>query len=227
MRTTIIILFINLSSIGCYCQNRTAHFTIAASHGNTVWAGYDNPMMVVVENTSCDSILISTNNGIIKIFGKDTNRAVNCWFGWDPSKLGEGTIFVNKITSRDTIIIGSEKFKVINFPDPEVYLGSTMKSGGVITKDSMQNCGGLAFSYHFIDVDITGPDIKSYCVIVIRNKNMIYYKEITGMAITKDALEFFKTLEDSDTVIFSKIVLGSGFSDYKRLLKPIEFYIKN
>lgn len=146
---------------------------VAADNMQMVYAGLDNPLTIAVEETSCDLIVIETDNGII-------TRDSLCHYSWKPVRPGEASLALKKKKGNGFDELGNKSFRVKRIPDPLASLGG---SGHAIHKFIRQKgllvkMDGFDWDVHFEVVDfyleITS---KGKCIYAALNKGALYSPE--------------------------------------------------
>ena len=210
MKNSILILFliITFSSFG-------QKFTISATRQNIFYKGLDNPIEVVIEDTKCDNISVSTTNGKIEKYN-------DCSYILRADSIGKANISVYRKNKKDSIFLGAYQFKVIDIPNPTPRLAD--KKNGEIDKNLLLALKSISTSIDGFDIDIT-IHIKSYSVFIVWSNDSITYKEINGNKFTDELKDEFKKLKSGDRVYFVDIiaVLPDGKDRY---LNSMKFKIK-
>ncbi|MCF8374437.1 MAG: hypothetical protein K9H64_22640 [Bacteroidales bacterium] len=192
MKRSIILFIIISSHLHLFGQ----HVAISNTKENTVYFGIATPLDVVVENMSCDSFFLSTDNG--RVDGE------SCNFQFFPAHIGKANIFVKKITENDTIVLSKAFFKVTSLPKPTAYIAGMR--GGRISKNNLAAQTGVYAQLDNFDFDIS-LHISSYSVIVIRNQQCIFVTNIEGGKFSDIMKIEFARLEKEDIVYFLDIVV--------------------
>ena len=129
MKKRVLIVLALMFSLSVYAQE----FGISPLKMNIMYMGVENPIKVVVENHSCDSILISSNVQL--------RRRIGCDYIAIPGKISVATFNLAVIKNNDTINIGRSQFRVHKTPDPVVILGG--RRDGVISTGFLRSQPGL------------------------------------------------------------------------------------
>jgi len=192
MKKRVLILLVLMLSFSGYAQE----FAISPLKMNIMYMGVENPIKVVVENYSCDSILISANVQL--------QRRLGCDYIAIPGKISVATFNLAVIKNNDTINIGRSQFRVHKTPDPVVELGG--KTDGMISKGFLLSQPGLraVLDYDFIfDAEYK---IKSYAVVIERKDEKIFRNDYEGSRFSTELKAQFGDLYRGDTIRFENVV---------------------
>ncbi|PKP22435.1 MAG: hypothetical protein CVU05_03905 [Bacteroidetes bacterium HGW-Bacteroidetes-21] len=209
MKKVISIVF-GLLCIEGYCQT----YTVTNLKMNVLYADIDNLLSIVIENTSCDSIFVESDNGIL-VLGD------SCKFLSIPNKVGRANISVFKLFHKDTIFIGEWEFRVKSVPKPNILVCGM--SGGRINKNLLCAQTRISASIESFDYDIRYK-ITKYSVKINRNNKPIYTSDIVGASFNSMIKNEFEKLESNDQVIFYNVYAVRPNSK-EELLDEITFII--
>jgi len=187
--------------------------SIAPDKNNILYVGLDNPLTIAVENNSCKSLIVKTDNGTIS--------GSSGTYLYRSTKIGRADIMVYKKVNGKLKEIGRSAFRVKPIPDPIPKVGPS--SGGNINVTVLK-------AQEYIRSDIEGFDfqagfpIDSFTVCIVRGDTCLY-KEIKniGNHFNNEIVNAFGELKKDDTVIFKKIFARS-FDGASKLLVPIVFF---
>ena len=178
----------------------------------------DNPLTILIENTNCNSIVLSSKNGTIK------HDSINpCKFSYKSFSSITDIITISKIDSnKDTIFI--DKRKVYKMPLPfEGYFYGIRENN--INKNSLLN---FPKSFRVVsinlDIDYELP-IDSFSVIIKHDCNLSYKKRLSIHEDLSDLLHQFSILVTGDEIEFYGIsYLLNNKKQYitTKLIKHIE-----
>ncbi len=204
----ILLIIISFSSFG-------QRFTISSTRQNLLYKGLDNPIEIVVEDTKCNNISVSTNNGKIEKYN-------DCSYIYIADTLGKTNISVYKKYKKDSTLVGTNHFRVKEIPNPTPRLAD--KRNGEIEKNLLLAFKSISATLDGFDIDIS-IQIKSYSVFIVWSNDSITYKKINGSKFTDDLKNEFKKLSSGDRVYFEDIV--AVLPDNKdRYLNSMKFIIK-
>ena len=209
MKKAVIILF----TFFWYFISSAQKFSISADVNNVFYVGFDNPLTIAVENYSCKSIIVKTDNGTVT------------------GNSGKYTFYSNKIGKADIILyrkingkikeIGRNSFRVKSIPDAIAKVGPS--SGGYINKVVLSNqqyiraeeCCGFEGR----------PRIDSFTVCIVRGDTCLYneIKNIGGK-FSEEIISALSGIKKDDTVIFKRI-FTKGPDGISIPLAPIIFFI--
>lgn len=190
MKFILVIITILLASIISIGQTTS----ICNTRENTLYFGIDNPILAVVEGMKCDSIIVTTDNGVIN---GDT-----CYYSIQPSHIGKATIYTKMLEGNDTIILGQKIFRVKKIPAPTARISGM--TSGVISKNLLAAQLGIKASLDNFDFDLHFI-IASYSVVIMHGQDTIYIKQVIGQKFTNEMISKFQNLKKEDGVIFTDI----------------------
>ncbi|MBN1182059.1 MAG: hypothetical protein JXB49_07215 [Bacteroidales bacterium] len=189
-------------------------YIIAPSAQNIVYCGIQNPLSVMVENTDCRDLIVTTNNGILK--------GERCNYYLQPAHVGEARVTIVKIMDNDTILIGSSMLKVILTPDPTAKVAG--KSGGDIIRNALVAQNWITAELDDFDFE-NRFKVKSYSVVINKGEEVTFTGNYQENAITNELKEAFRNTRILDKVKFENIVV-EGNDGKEREIKDIEFTIR-
>jgi len=180
------------------------------------YVGADNDLTCTVEGIPCKSVLLSTSNGTI------TKQSCN-YYNYKPNYPSDSKIIVSKKRGKKIQKIGEFYLRVRNLPEPVAIVGGLY--GGSISKGALRAQTGLGSSppqYVTIDVKYS---VRSYNVSIVRNKELVFFKNCEGNTFTNEIYTAFKDLQKDDVVLFSSIMVLLP-DESQTLAKPIELKIE-
>lgn len=190
MNRTFIIISILLTSFIAKGQTTS----ICNTRENTLYFGIDNPILAVVEGFNCDSFIVTTDNGIIT---GDT-----CYYSIRPANIGKATIYTKKLSGTDTIILGQKIFRVKKIPAPTARIAGM--TSGKINKKLLAVQTGIRTTLDNFDFDIHFI-VSNYSVLVMRNQDSIFVRQVSGQKFTEEMKSKFLELEKNEKVFFYEI----------------------
>lgn len=208
MKYTILFLLICYTTGSAFSQQAT----ISATKQNILYININNPIDAVVENISCDSIWITTDNGSII-------KHDRCSFFITPNKIGKATIYIHTIIDMDTVVINTFLFKVIEIKPSASLAG---ESGGLISKQQLNALNRL--NPYFEGIVCPSPKVTYYKVILMHGNDVLQVFEIFDNTFSPEMKTAISALQKNDQIIFSSI--KSTFNSKERDINSIEFTIK-
>jgi GldM C-terminal domain len=195
-----------------YFISNAQKFSIAGDKNNTLYLGLDNPLSIAVENYSCKSIIVKTDNGTIS--------SASGKYIFHSTKIGKAEIILYRKTNGRTKEIGRSTFRVKSIPDPIAKVGPT--SGGYINKVILRNQQYMRADYEYCNCRAT---IDSFIVCIVRGDTCLYneIKNIGGK-FSNEVISALSIIKKDDAVIFKKI-FAEGLNDISISLAPILFVI--
>jgi hypothetical protein len=198
----LIIAFILLTS-NLYAQKVSLEVHDMAA-GQTYYAYLlaNNDIVAMVENLSCDSFFLTTNNGTIERDEKD-----NCVYHFRPEKWINTSIYYKKIVKKDTITFNERKVYVRPWPFMATFNGHIGGDKGILDLKKIKLIEG------HITVESINTGLSAFCPIksfnlkIKRCSKIIYEKDFKkyNREIIDNIHKDFAQLQSDDIVIFSKI----------------------
>jgi hypothetical protein len=208
-----LLVLLSLSVITGYSQSFTA---AVLRPGQTAYIGIDNTVSCTVEGLKCKSVVLTTNNGSIE--------KIDCGlYIFRPEYLSDGPIIINKKIKNKLVKIGEFFLRVRNIPAPIAFVGGGNQD--TIAKAALALQAGLgAYAHPSLGFELKYT-VTSFAIIIIRNKEVLYFKSTESNLFAEETKEVFRLLEKNDKVVFSSIVVA--MPDQKTtLIKPFELTIK-
>ena len=173
---------------------------------NLLYENIDNPIQIAVENESCDSLIIETNNGEIS--------GDSCEYSIRPNKTGEAVIYIKKKVNNDTILLGKRNFRVKRIPLPIPIIQG--KSSGIVNKEffNWQYEISTKYEYIFLHINIK---VEKYSVMIFRNNSPVFKEDVKGALFSKAMQIEFQKLEAGDEVVFYNVECLLPTGDIERL----------
>lgn len=191
-------------------------FSVAADKMNVMYIGTTNPLTIAVENTPCNSLEVTIDNGTIEKTG-------DCEYTAIPKNPGEAIVKVFKITGRAKISIGESKFRAKWTPDPVAMFDGRHK--GFLSKSILCEQQVLVALYPNYDYD-PGFEIVHCTITITRNGRVIYSKDFISARFDDELKKELCSLEGGEAVTVDNIhVKGREGSD--RELESINIIVKN
>ena len=190
------------------------NFTVSADKMNELYIGVDNPISVTVENYSCESIFVTTNNG--KISGS------NCKYMFSGGTVGPANIAVYKKVKGKMQIIGIWPFRVKRLPLPVFKIASNKR---YMPKVEIANQEYVRAELENFDIDIRYT-IDSFKVCIISSDTCKFsVKTNYGNKISEEIRNDFRALKQNDAVVFKDIFIKQ-FDGTQEMLAPIVITIR-
>jgi len=173
MRFSSTLLFLLLYSLSIKAQSISLKIDdMASGQRYEAYLLATNNIRAVIENESCDSFFLSTNNGTIKRLPES-----KCDYAFRPEKFKFATIFFHKTIGNDTIIFKEIKVKVKPWPFKPL-LGSHL---GKITAHYILEKEEFLKKHISIASHNTGLSafckINSFSIMVMRQNELVYEKK--------------------------------------------------
>jgi len=204
-----LIFIICLNSLKSYSQD----YILSLTNQNIAYVGLDNPLEVMVKETSCNDFFLSTNNG--KINGED------CKYMYRPDTTGHSSVCFYKKHIEDTVKLGCKNIRVKEIPDPIIEICG--KTGGKLDKTVLKRAFSINARMDGLEIDLP-IRILNYSILMLRDKKVITLKELSESRNDKDVMEILGDLKKGDVLMFFDITVKVGQKD-KIKLRPLEFDI--
>ena len=190
-------------------------FSVSNEANNTAYVHLPNPIKIAVERYSCNSLLITTDNGRI-----EGNK---CTYTFYPENIGAAKIIIKSRINGKVKKIGEYVFRILDLPLPYLKIGPF--SGGtakravfanqqfVRTEDSNPAC-----------YDVCNFQIDSFNIQITNNKNVVFEHTNIGNKLDDSVVNAFHNLLDKDIVFITKIMVTGG-DGKQRQIYPVQFTI--
>lgn len=157
------------------------------------YKGVDHSIRLVVKGLSCNSTLLTTDNGKIEKYG--------CDYVFSPAKTGTATITISDNNDKTPVKISefTVDVKERNYP-PIATAGG--KKTSYVTKDFL--LAQIKLDCYLVHAE-GSCDVTSYNVGIKRDDQWIFSKEVTGNLFNDEIKEAFKKLQKRDIVSFFQI----------------------
>jgi hypothetical protein len=181
------------------------------------YIGLNNPLSCTVEKESCDSVILSTENGRI--------TKISCnkyWYA--PVRAEDSKITVSVKKHKKILVIGSITVRVREIPNPTAMIGGI--NGGSLDKRNLSVQQGVSSGL----IPSMGIDVKymvtEFQLSIVRNDSVIFSFKNAGARFSETINEAFKMLKGDDKVIVSSIYVMKPDARIV-LINPIEFLIED
>jgi hypothetical protein len=186
MRLSIFILICLLNSVSVYGQH-----SLASNNENTVYIGLHNSIDFLVQEYPCDNFTLEADSTTIE----PTHDP--CSYLLKPIVPGKIKIHIrDKKTNK---IVSEFTFRVRLLPPPVMRLAG--KKNGEISKTVMKPQRGLIAILEGFPIDARF-EVLSFMVIVVRNKQVVFYHENTGAIFEPEVKNIFQSLQAEDKLVF-------------------------
>lgn len=138
-RVTLSILMM-VSILNGIAQDR---ISVSNTKMNVAYLGIPNPISIVMENTDCDDLIVSVNQGKIE-------KTDDCYYTYIPETAGVVKI---SVSSKSDTIIKSISYRVRHIPDPKPTIGGTL-TGGKIERGTLVVQSGLIALLRDFDINV-------------------------------------------------------------------------
>lgn len=201
------------------------YFSLKAQHQfaiiNTqswLFMNIDNPLNFTLQEIPNNEIKIISNLGhIIKV---DSNGR----FIINPKSSVSIKLKVYRFNKQDSILIHERHFSVKPMPKPTARYGNLFKNE--MTKSEFLHQRGIRADVLNYDYGIRIP-VESFTLIVIKEKELLYFEDCTGYSLktdTKEELE--KLLNGGERVLFTNLKI-KPFYHFNQYINSIEIRIKD
>jgi len=169
------------------------------------WIG--NYLTVIVENESCENVIVKTDNGTV-----EKSDSLTCNFVFIPDNIGHAALSIYVVENADTTKIGKRIYRVKSWPEFKPHFGR-ISSEGEMSRTEFVLHQGVRVPMHFdINAHIL---VVSYRITVMRKCESIYNLENKGARLEEDNRKILKNVKVGDTVFIShvKIKIPGGYHD--------------
>jgi len=186
------------------------------------WYGIENPITICTKTDSCKSLIVTTNNGKIKPNGLSDSC---CSYLYTPEYYSSTTIFVFKKVNNDSVLIKKELFFIHPLPLPWAYIAG-IRDMGTVNHNILKISKSIYASETNVNIDIHYK-VESYTIFIIRNGNVIFFKDIIGSELTDDILKEIDSSNPDDRYIFTNIRVKLPFyNNHLVTINSVELKIK-
>lgn len=189
----------------------------------------DNRFKIIAENISCDSLYITTDNGIIRNDDKNLDR---CEYIFHPKEFKYTTFNIYSLNGNDTLFITKKYVRLYPFPMTVYVNNKTEYNIKNISYDI--NLFNLHKNFD-IRIDATNTNLdfsvgaKEFCISVLDNQKKEIYSKCVGN-LNYDNGELLKQELDSLNIqagykmYINDIIYINNYFDYNEDLKYIQVY---
>lgn len=181
---------------------------------NFLYRGVENPIKVIVEGYSCESLYVTANMNLKRLYG--------CDYYVTPMNQNTGIFRIHVLREGDTVFIGQHIFRLLTTPDPVAKIEGSYDgriSNGLLNRARRITADLDDFIY---EVDFK---IKSFTALIENGDSLIYKEDITGEIFTATLKLRFYEIHTLDRVIFENIK-ALGPSNIEREIDPLILTIK-
>lgn len=204
-----------LATICCIlvCKQLLAqHVAIGLNRMNVAYAGIGNPLTIVAEHTSCENLIVTTDNGRIERTGY-----TECGFEYYPAHAGTAIITVNATTASGLKIQERNTYRIKNFPAPTVTVAG--RTTGTISRGLL--CAQIAPGAWLNGFDYQANyRIHRFMVSVLVAGDIIFERTTTdslGARFDQETTKVFYSLTKGAQVWLSDIWCGMNGTEYKNV----------
>jgi len=204
-------------ALGGYCQK----FAVSNDQHNIIYIGLPNTIHVCVEGYKSSSVIVTSDSGIVTKNERDPEGRKYEGYYLNPIKPGHFSININIKTSKGIKHIGEYEFLAKAIPDPVAEIGG--KSLGNISRSVLKAQIGIIADIHGFNICARFV-VTSFSMIVMKKNGQIIDKDNVGSKFSDDIHSVFNSLEENETVLFTKIT-AKGPDGIERHLAPVELKI--
>ena len=202
---------------------------------SVLYAGIENPLSIVAENTPCNSLIIKSSHGVVT--GKDCRYIFKIDFDTvAANKIYYTDILVYKKISGKLKLLAKWIYRIKNIPDPVAFLFPQLSQKKEFTINYFSLQKPTFFDGHPKVPDITAqPDfsldfevrfiVDSFRFSIFRGDSCLHKSILNKTNLFSDqTFEIFKTLSGNDQILFDEIhVRGNDGS--RRIIKPLRLTV--
>jgi len=208
MKKLILLVTVSVISISIYAQRESG---VVPSKFNILYKGIENPLKILVENHSCESIYVTSNTKL--------RMTRFCNYVSVPTRLGTANFRVSVIKDKDTILVGNHQFRVHKVPDPAAYVGG--KSGGKIARNVFLAANRITARLDGFAFDVAFR-IESYSVVIEKDNVSSFKKDFKGNRFPNELRSEIQKIGRGAKIRIENIVAKEPDGS-TRELAPIEF----
>lgn len=206
--------FVQLLSAVLFIGNIASAQKVAVSSlkQNVVELGITNPLQIIGENSSCNQLVVSTDNGSIK-------RTGPCQYDYTPARLGLAQIIVfangpKSGTNYLMRVVAGEK----TIPIGAASIGGL--SSGFIARGNLQAQQGIALR----STDGAVP-IKGYQLQIVRNGDVVFKRYTKGNKFVNEIYVAIAKAQRGDLLLVYDIY-GEDKKGEAFMVPPLQLIIR-
>jgi len=196
-------------------------FTVAASYANFLYRGMNNSIHLTVNGYSCDSLIISIDEGTIS-----SQLNSSCYLEIRPSiEKTQYTLslFLRAIKMKDTVFIGKKTFDVVDIPP--IKAGIFYKQSGSLPKEVLLGHVRILL-YPPFEFQLS-IGIDRFSILVLRNDEIHFIGHFKQAYFDEEIYKMFANLENGDRILFFNLSASNGGKPPIIQIEPIEFIIED
>ena len=184
---------------------------------NLLYAGVDNPITVVVNDTPDSNLLLLPSLGTIRKSGPGHYSWFFCQFDTTVATL----------TLRDTVLgitLGQYQYRLRDLPEPEAYISRPGRQHG-LSRGALKSASGLIMYYNCCDLDARA-EVVSYEVLRIPSKGDAILRHNQGARFNGDTQDIINQAVPGDIYVFRNIIYRSCALQRRYSAQELMFRIK-
>ncbi len=172
---------------------------VAATHNNFVYLNYPNPISIAVAGYKSNQIIVKTNVGTIEK-SDGSNYILSIDSSSETSLII--TVFIKK-SNGIFKLMGTSKFKIYPFPEPNLALNN-IRDSGFVSYEELIKANNL-FLYHK-DFALNGIkyEVVSFTLLHSKESSTAFFKT-TGNQLTKEMKESLLQAKNLDQILILNI----------------------
>ena len=220
MKHSILFLLLVLPFIGFSQTKKQPLAVVAVSKNNFVYRQISNPLTIAVSGYTSSNIVVKTSVGQITNHG-DTYYELLL----DSCQESMLTVSVFVKTKKGTLkTISSHDFKIFDFPEPSIALGS-VKQDGYITYEELNKTNGLYLFFKELNMgNGVTYKIESFMVFHVVKSGARFFSA-PGNTFTNEMKESFKNANNDEQILISNVKV-TGPKGTKMLHKTLTLKVR-
>ena len=215
------IFLTNLFVIIFLSIGETQNFSVENTSLNYAYPAIGNCLNIVIENESCEVIIVKTDNGKISKIEDNEN---SCLYNFIPKSVGIATLEIYKILDSDTLKIGERNYRIKNWPAHRAKIGTS--ESGKMSKARFLAHGGIIVPLNFNDTSgqIT---VNSFRIEVVRDEEMVLNLANKGGKFEPKNQDELKNIKEGDLIFIKEIMVTMPGESNETKLNEIKIEIEN
>jgi len=194
-----------------------ADLVISASNLNMLYRGIDNPIEICASGFEGQDLIVEINEGA-ELIEKDKHYFLKILDA--DTRVIKMEVSIN--TEQGLKNIGSQSFRVLNLPAPEVRLNGVLAEGNIYKQDLMNGKLIATYGNMFFPFNVAFEVVSFNFSYKINNQTISYRN--TGNELNIETKNALKKLESGTQIVFESIKVKGPSGIYD--IMPIFFILK-
>ncbi len=198
--------------------------TVAIQHSKLqyVYPYIGNHMTIIAENVPCDSLHITSDNGVVK---RDSYSDNPCTYVIAPRKMMDVNLKLFRISGKDTIAIGERRLRTRPWREQEARFGR-IRNGSMSLGEFKATKGVVV---PILNMDISGTlKVLDYEILVVRKEELVLELKNEGGRLLEENQKALEIVREGDLIIIDhiRIVFTRDEDERPTRLASLKFTIR-